>query len=108
MALIRNAPDEVARQVARLLAWPWADLTQTERHAALLAAYCFGADLAETALEDGDTEAIGCPADYRRVCIKFSLDVGVIGETETGLWRTISDPRLQAFASGFWDRRRGR
>lgn len=106
----RNAPsDDLRCRIARLLCTHWELLSDIDRIAAINAAYCFGADLAEAALEDGDDEAVGDASDYRRVCVTFGAACGEVNDVEAELWRGVTgDPRQAAFARGFEDHRRGR
>ncbi|MCO5170077.1 MAG: hypothetical protein M9894_27405 [Planctomycetes bacterium] len=98
---------EAEQKLARLLSYHWEILNEADREAALLAAYTFGAELAEDVHEEGEEDACGDAEDYQRVCVKFASDAGVCNDVEVALWESQPcDPRHGAFREGFVDRRR--
>lgn len=101
-----SPPTPAEKRIARLLADHWDLLARVDRDAAILAAYSFGAELADEAQADGE-EACGDTDDYLRVCVKFAWDAGVCNDVEVALWESEQDdPRHAAFQEGFRDRLR--
>ncbi|MBX3468655.1 MAG: hypothetical protein KF878_17410 [Planctomycetes bacterium] len=93
-------------EIARLLSHNWDLFSARDQEAAILASYIMGADLAEEAWTDGETEACGDAMDYRRVCIRWAYeDHRVINDVERELWRSQDDdPRVLSFTRGFHER----